>query len=70
MQCLDITKYTIHNKCEGKSTLVCKKYCKTRKKSFCSRGVLEETRLNLNGDFGKVILYTKIKMIVSPLCAE
>ena len=56
-ECLDITKdgfvlYTINVRKKG--TLVCKKYCKTWKKSFCSRGVLEENRLNLNGDFTQI----------------
>ena len=35
--------------------------CKTRIKCVCLRGLLEENRLNLNGDFGKVILYTNLR---------
>ena len=35
--------------------------CKTRIKSVCLRGLLEKNRLNLNGDFGKVILYTYLR---------
>ena len=52
---------TTHNKCKGKGRLVCKNILQNTKKSFCSRGVLEENSLGLNGDFGKVILYTNLR---------
>ena len=34
---------------------------KHEKRFFFSRGVLEENSLNLNDDFGKVILYTNLR---------